>query len=132
MKYACLGYIQETNLDALTPAARDAMKQECAAYCDTLRQNGHVLGGQALQATRNAATLRWSGGRAAVTDGPFAETKEQLGGILLLDATDLNHAIQLMANHPALRRGFVTMEIRPVEEVSHLDSLCETEAQWVK
>jgi hypothetical protein len=131
MKYICLGYIQEKNLDALTPDTRDAMKEECTAYTDTLRRNGHVLGGEALQTTGNAATLRWNGGRAAVTDGPFAETKEQLGGILVLDATDLNHAIQLMSNHPALRRG-VTLEIRPVDEAYHLESSSNTDAELVR
>lgn len=111
MKYICLGYIQETNLDALTPDTRDAMKEECAAYTDTLRRNGHVLGGEALQTTGNAATLRWQGGRAAVTDGPFAETKEQICGFDIIDCADLDEAIAIAAKHPVARFGMV--EVRP-------------------
>jgi hypothetical protein len=78
----------------------------------SLRKNGHFAGGEALQSPRNAATLRWQGGKVSITDGPYAETKEQLGGILVLEATDLNHAIQLMSKHPGVKAG--PFEIRPV------------------
>jgi hypothetical protein len=74
------------------------------------------VGGEALQSARNATTLRYRNGRVSVTDGPYAETKEQLGGILILEATDLNHAIQLMSKHPGVKAG--PFEIRPVQDLS--------------
>jgi hypothetical protein len=116
MKYVCLGYMEETKWDAMTDAERDAMMKECLAYDEILRENGHVLGAEALQSVRNATTLRWRNGKVSVTDGPFAETKEQLGGILVLEATDLNHAIQLMSNHPGVRFGGC-FEVRPAGEL---------------
>lgn len=115
MKYICLGYIEDGKWDALTESQRKAMMEECFAYDDELRKNGHFLGGEALQSARNAATLRWQGGKVVVTDGPYAETKEQIGGILLLEANDLNHAIQLMSKHPGVRLGG-PFEIRPSAE----------------
>jgi hypothetical protein len=72
---------------------RNALMDECFAYDDVLRKNGHFVGGEALQSARNATTLRWKNGKVFITDGPYAETKEQLGGILVLEARDLNHAI---------------------------------------
>jgi hypothetical protein len=86
----------------------------CFAYDDELRRGGHFLGGEALQAATNAATVRWRSGQVLVTDGPYAETKEQLGGIMFLEARDLNHAIQLMSKHPGVRAG--GFEIRPANE----------------
>jgi len=73
---------------------------DCFAYDDLLRKNGHIVGGEALQSSRNAITLRWTNGKVSITDGPYAETKEQLGGFGVLEATDSNHAIQLMSKHP--------------------------------
>lgn len=115
MKYICLGYHDEKKWDAMSESERDAMMNECFAYDDVLRRNGHFTGGEALQSTRNATTLRWRNGKVSMTDGPFAETKEQLGGILVLEATDLNHAIALMSKHPAIRMGTV-FELRPAHE----------------
>jgi hypothetical protein len=115
MKYICLGYMEENKWDRLSDEARDSMIEECFAYDEVLRRNGHVLGGEALQSTRNAATLRFQNGKVVVTDGPYAETKEQLGGILILEAKDLNHAIQLMSLHPGVRLGG-PFEIRPADE----------------
>ena len=86
---------------------------ETAAYGDTLRANGHVVDDRALQ--DSATTLRFSNGRMSVTDGPFAETKEQLGGIMVLEANDLNHAIQLMSKLPCMQLGGC-LEIRPINE----------------
>ena len=82
---------------------------------DELRRGGHWLGGEALESGRNAVTLRKKEGKVEVTDGPFAETKETLGGILLLEARDLNHAIALMSKHPAVGMGNI-FEIRPANE----------------
>jgi hypothetical protein len=116
MKYICLGYIEENKWETLSESERNAMMDECFAYDEVLRKNGHFAGGEALQGARNAVTLRWQNGRATVTDGPYAETKEQLGGILVLEATDLNHAIQLMSKHPGVKAG--PFEIRPAEDLS--------------
>src|SRR6516165_1730749 len=90
------------------------MMEECFAYDDVLRRGGHFLGGEALDSARNAVTLRMKNGEVQVTDGPFVETKETLGGILLLEARDLNHAIALMSKHPGVRMG--PFEIRPADE----------------
>jgi hypothetical protein len=84
------------------------------AYDDELRRGGHFLGGEALQAATNAATVRWRGGQVLVTDGPYTETKEQLGGILFLESRDRSHAIELMSKHPGVRTG--GFEIRPANE----------------
>jgi hypothetical protein len=91
---------------------------ECFAYDDVLRKNGHFVGGEALESARNATTLRWQGGKVSITDGPYAETKEQLGGILVLEARDVNHAIQLMSKHPGVKAG--PFEIRPAADLSEM------------
>jgi hypothetical protein len=115
MKYVCLGYIEEGKWEALSKSEQSAMIEECFAYDDVLRKNGHFAGGEALQSARNAVTLRWHNGKVSVTDGPYAETKEQLGGILILEAKDLNQVIQLMSKHPGVRLGG-PFEIRPADE----------------
>lgn len=114
MKFICLGYFDETQWDRLSEAKQAALMEDCFAYDDELRQGGHFIGGEALQSIQNAATLRHQNGQLTVTDGPYAETKEHLGGILILEARDLNHAIQLMSQHPGIRSG--PFEIRPVDE----------------
>ena len=118
MKYICLGYIAPNKFESLSESDRNAMLDECFHYDDVLRQNGHFAGGEALQGPTTAATLRWQDGQVAVTDGPYAETKEQIGGILILEARDLNHAIQLMSQHPGVKAG--PFEIRPAADLSDL------------
>jgi hypothetical protein len=118
MRYFCLGYIEEKKWDSMSECERNAMLDECFAYDDVLRKNGHFAGGEALQSARNAITLRWQNGKVSITDGPYAETKEQLGGILVLEATDLNHAIQLMSKHPGVKAG--PFEIRPVADLTEM------------
>src|SRR5580704_16207442 len=118
MRYFCLGYIEEKKWDTMSESERNAMLDECFAYDDLLRKNGHFAGGEALQSARNAITLRWQGGKLSITDGPYAETKEQLGGILVLEATDLNHAIQLMSKHPGVKAG--PFEIRPAADLTDM------------
>jgi hypothetical protein len=118
MRYVCLGYFDEKNWEALSEGERNALMDECFAYDDVLRQGGHFVGGEALQSARNATTLRYRHGKVSVTDGPFAETKEQLGGILILEATDLNHAVHLMSKHPGVKVG--PFEIRPAEDMTPL------------
>ena len=125
MKYICLGYIAPEKLASITPAELENMLDECFTYDDSLRANGHFAGGEALQPPQSAATLRWENGQAVVTDGPYAETKEQLGGILILEARDLNHAIQLISKHPGLRNG--PFEIRPAADLS--DMIRESEVR---
>jgi hypothetical protein len=115
MKYICLGYIEENKWETTPETERNAMMEECFAYDDVLRKNGHFMGGEALQGAKSAVTLRYQNGKVSVTDGPYAETKEQLGGILILEAKDLNHAIQLMSKHPGVRLGG-PFEIRPADE----------------
>jgi hypothetical protein len=114
MKYLCLGYLDEKRWEGMSKGEQDALIQECFAYDDVLRKGGHFLGGEALERGNEAATVRLHNGKVTVTDGPYAETKEQLGGILILEADDLNHAIQLMSKHPGLRNG--PFEIRPAAE----------------
>jgi hypothetical protein len=119
MKYICLGYYDKGKHEAMTESERDAMFDKCFEYDDHLRSNGHWAGGEALQGTETALTLYWKNGKVATTDGPYAETKEQLGGILILDARDMNHAQQLIAQHPALKYGSI-FEIRPAGDMSEI------------
>lgn len=115
MKYICLGYIDSNAFASLPEAERDAMMDSCFAYDDQLRANGHFLGGEGLQPPNTAMTLRYTNGRVVATDGPFAETKEQLGGIMLLEARDLNHAVDLISKHPGAKFG--PWEIRPAADL---------------
>jgi hypothetical protein len=115
MKYLCLGYHDEAAWAGLAASERDALVAASLAYADTLRAGGHLLDEQALEGSRAAATLRFDGRQMSVTDGPFAETKEQLGGIMLLEARDLNHAIQLVSQLPCMKVGG-SLEIRPINE----------------
>ena len=82
MKYLCLGYIEENKWDTMSKDEREAMIEECFAYDDELKKNGHFVRGEALRSPRSAVTLRWRNGKASFTDGPYAETKEQIGGLL--------------------------------------------------
>ncbi len=116
MKYACLGYVDEGKLETIPEAELNAAMDECFAYDDELRRGGHFAGGEGLQGSRNTTTLRYRTGKVTVTDGPVIETKEQIGGILFLEAKDLNEAIQLMSNHPGARFG--PWEIRPIEDMT--------------
>ena len=118
MKYVCLGYMDPKKWQALSEAEINAFVDECFAYDDVLRGNGHFAGGDALQGPESAVTLRFQGGKVSVTDGPYAETKEQLGGILILEAKDLNNAIQLMSKHPGVRGG--PFEIRPAADLTDM------------
>jgi hypothetical protein len=124
MKYICLGYIEPNKFESLSETDRNAMIDECFTYDDELRRNGHFAGGEALQGPNTATTLWWRNGKVAVTDGPYAETKEQLGGILILEARDLNHAIQLMSKHPGVKAG--PFEIRPAADLSGMIRESET------
>jgi hypothetical protein len=118
MKYICLGYYQPSKVENMSESERNTMFDECFSYDDELRKNGHFAAGEALQPADTAMTLHWKSGKVAVTDGPYAETKEQLGGILVLEARDLNHAIQLMSRHPGVKNG--PFEIRPAADLDEM------------
>ena len=116
MKFMCLGYLDEKKFEAMSEAERNAFMDACFAYDDVLRAKGHFLSGEGLESARTARTVRLKNGKPLVTDGPFIETKEQLGGVVILEAKDLDEAIQLMSNHPGIAAaGF---EIRPIEDMS--------------
>jgi hypothetical protein len=114
MKYLCLAYEEEKTLGALSRSEWDALRSETLAYVDALRKSGHLLVTHALQSVQTATTLRVRHGRLSMTDGPFAETKETLGGFFLIEARDLNEAIQLASKWPSARLG--SIEVRPIEE----------------
>lgn len=118
MKFVCLGYMEANKFETMSESERNAFVDACFAYDDVLRKNGHFAGGEALQSARTAVTLRFRNGKVSPTDGPYAETKEQLGGILILEANDLNHAIELMSKHPGVRGG--PFEIRPAADLTGL------------
>ena len=118
MKYVCLGYIEAGKFENMPESERNALVDECFTYDGVLRRNGHFAGGEGLQPANNAVTLRFRNGKVSVTDGPYAETKEQIGGILILEANDLNHAIQLMSKHPGVRAG--PFEIRPAADLAEM------------
>jgi hypothetical protein len=115
MRFICLGYADEKAWDAMSPNEQSDMMEECLAFDEVLRKGGHLLAaGEALQSVRAAKTLRWKSGKVMVTDGPFAETKEQLGGFFVFEARDMNHAVELLSKHPGVRFG--PFEIRPADE----------------
>lgn len=120
MKYIYLGYMDEKVWAKMSAGEQQTFVDECFTYDDELRKNGHFSGGEALQEARNATTLKWESDKVMITDGPFVETKEQLGGILILEAADLNHAIRFMSAHPSLRlgRGGGSWEIRPAADLT--------------
>lgn len=112
MKYLCLIYENEQDWTEMSKEQTDAIMGEYFQFTDDIRQSGHLLAGEALQPVSTATTLRIRNGRLTTTDGPFAETKEQLGGFYMIEARDLNDAIQVAAKIPAARNG--SIEVRPV------------------
>jgi hypothetical protein len=119
MKYILLAYLEKGIREGMTEGEQQAMFDECFEYDEHLRANGHFAVEAALQPPETGLTLSWKNGTVATTDGPYAETKEQLGGIGVLEARDMNHVAQLMAQHPALKYGAV-FEIRPAADMSDL------------
>jgi hypothetical protein len=114
MKFICLGYADMSKFAKMSEAELKAAMDECFDYDDVLRAGGHFAGGEALQDPSKAITLRFVDGKVQATDGPFAETKEQLGGILILEAESMEHAVELMSKHPGVRTG--PFEIRPADQ----------------
>ncbi len=117
MKYLCLVYIEEEKLDALSAGELQALVDEALDYDEVLRKSGHYIASDALQSVQTATTLRPRNGKVFTTDGPFAETKEQLGGFILIEAPDLNDAIEVASKIPPARLG--SIEVRPVMELKH-------------
>jgi hypothetical protein len=125
MKFVLLGYTDEKLWDSMSNDVRESMIEECFAYDDVLRRGGHWTAlGEALQSSRAAKTLRSKGGKVIVSDGPYAESKEQIGGFGVFEANDLAHAVELWSKHPALRFG--AFEIRPID--GDLTARCPPEA----
>ncbi len=108
MKYLCLVYLDERLLETLPDS-------ECVAFDTALRESGHCIASEALQSVQTATTVRVRNGKLAVVDGPFAETKEQLAGFYMIEARDLNEAIQLAAKIPPARVG--SIEVRPIRPI---------------
>ena len=115
MKYVCLVYLVEKDMNKMTKRESDACVDESLAYDDALRKSGHLIVAHALQPIEAATTIRVRNGKVSATDGPFAETKEQLGGFMLIDARDLNDAIQVATKIPMARHG--SIEVRPIKEL---------------
>ena len=116
MKYLCLIYDDEKIFDTMPKPEFDDLMGEYFRFTDDIRGSGHYLAGESLQPVSTATTVRVRGGRTATTDGPFAETREQLGGFYLIDARDLNDAIQVASRIPSARFG--SIEVRPIESFS--------------
>jgi hypothetical protein len=115
MKYLCLIYRDESSVARMTPDDRTQMRRDYNQYTDDIKKSGHWLGGNALQPIASATTVRVRNGSISTTDGPFAETKEQLGGYYLVEARDLNDAIQVAARIPGALTG--SIEVRPILEM---------------
>ncbi|MBI1983960.1 MAG: YciI family protein [Acidobacteria bacterium] len=115
MKYLCLIYEDETLWQKIPKAEAEKVFGEYFAFQDSIKKSGHYIGGNPLQPTHTATTVRVRNGKVSTTDGPFAETKEQLGGYYLIDAKDLNDALQVASRIPSARLG--SIEVRPIMEV---------------
>lgn len=120
MKYICLGYIEPGKFEGMAADERNAVFDDCFEHSDHLRANGYLVDQMGLQPPETAVTLYWKNGKVATTDGPYAETKEQLGGLTILEARDLNHAIQLISELPGFKYGLGPVEIRPAADLNEL------------
>jgi hypothetical protein len=114
MRYLCLIYDEEKKIGAMPKGESDAFMGEYFTFTDDIKKSGHYLGGEALQPVHTATTVRVRNGKLSTTDGPFAETKEQLGGFYLINAKDRNDAVQVASKIPSARLGSV--EVRPIME----------------
>jgi hypothetical protein len=112
MKYLCLIYDDEKKMAGMTKSEGDAFMGEYGGFTESVKASGHYLGGNPLQPVHTATTIRSRNGKVSTTDGPFAETKEQLGGYYLIEAKDLNEAIQVASRIPSVKTG--SIEVRPI------------------
>jgi hypothetical protein len=118
MKYLCLAYYNEKEFEALSKAEADAIVSKCPPYDEALRDSGHLIVQASLASPRATMTVRPRNGKPSVTDGPFVETKEQVGGFFIIEARDLNEAIRVASKHPAANIGEQAgwgIEVRPIE-----------------
>lgn len=115
MKYLCMVFYDEKKLEALSASESQALDDQSLANDDALRKSGHLIAAQALESVHTATTVRIRNGKVSITDGPFAETNEQIGGFILIEAQDLNEAIQLASKIPPIRLGGI--EVRPIKEL---------------
>jgi hypothetical protein len=114
MRYLCLIYDDEKKVNTMPKSEADAFMGAYFAFTEDIKKSGHYLAGEALQPVQTATTVRVRNGKLSTTDGPFAETKEQLGGFYMINARDLNDAIQVASKIPSARMGSV--EVRPIME----------------
>ena len=119
MKFLCLAYEEEQALNALSTTEWQALRQETLDYVAGLSKDRRLLHAQALQSATTASTVRVRGGKVLVSDGPFAETKEQIGGFFLIEAADFAEALRIAASWPSARIG--SIEVRPIEEQLQMD-----------
>ena len=119
MKYLCIAYEEQRKLDELSKSEWQALRRETLDYVDSLRKQNRLIVTHALQSATTASTVRVRSGKLSVTDGPFAETKEQIGGFFLIEAGNLDEAIEVAANWPSARLG--SIEVRPIEEELRMD-----------
>jgi hypothetical protein len=121
MKYLCLVFYDEKKHDGLSEQEVQTLTDEALEYDEVLRKGGHFVTANALQSVHAASTIRVRNGKVMVTDGPFAETNEQIGGFIVIEARDLNEAIQLASKIPPGRLGGI--EVRPIKEIMHSEKL---------
>ena len=117
MKYLCLIYSAESEWTKMSKEQTDTMYAEYGAFTESIQNSGHYIGGNPLQPISTASTVRVRQGKVSTTDGPFAETKEQLGGYYLIEAKDLNDAIQVASHIPGAKIG--SIEVRPIMSMAH-------------
>jgi hypothetical protein len=116
MRYLCAVYLEPKSMESLSPAEGATLDRDSIAYDETLRKSGHYIVSDALQHAKTAKTLRIRCGKLSITDGPFAETKEQLGGFILVEARDMDEAVKLASKIPMAKHG--TIEVRPIMQIS--------------
>ncbi len=121
MRYACLVYMDEGFIGRLSPRELETLNRDSLAYDGDLQRAGRLVHAEALQGPESASCVRIRGGKVSTTDGPFAETKEHLGGFILVEARDLNEALRIAAGIPLARLG-ATLEVRPVYEIPVADA----------
>ena len=119
MKYLCIAYEEEQQLNQLSEGEWQALREETLDYVDALRTSGRLIVTHPLQSATTASMVRVRGGELVVTDGPFAETKEQIGGFFLIEAKDFSEAVEVAAQWPSARIG--SIEVRPIEEELKMD-----------
>lgn len=123
MKYLCLAYYDERKFEALSKSELDALVGQCPAHDRALRQTGRMIAVASLQSSRSTTSLRPKNGKVSITDGPYAETKEQIGSFFIIEADDLDEAIRVASTQPAAHLGEHVgwgIEVRPIEMFEQL------------